>query len=159
MTSEILRAAGLAFFVVLAGAFVAPAATAQQPVAVRDVWVRAPAPGQNVAAAYMELTSGTHALLIAVASPVAARAELHATTMDGGVMRMRQVESIELPPSKTVKLAPGGLHVMLLDLKSSLKPGDKLPLTLTVQRDGSRSVSTVQATVRSASGATPHQHH
>jgi copper(I)-binding protein len=83
---------------------------------------------------------------------------LHATTMDGGVMRMRQVDSIELRPARTVKLAPGGLHVMLLDLKAPLKPGDKLPLTLTVQRDGSRSVFTVQAVVRSSSGTSTHHH-
>jgi copper(I)-binding protein len=158
MASWCGRVAGPALGVLLACAFLAPVAAAQ-PVTVKEAWVRAPAPGQNVAGGYMELTSGTHALLIAVASPVAARAELHATTMDGGVMRMRQVESIELPPAKTVKLAPGGLHVMLLDLKSPLKAGDKLPLTLTVQRDGSRSVFTVQATVRSAAGAESHHHH
>jgi copper(I)-binding protein len=158
MASEILRATGMAFFVLFVDAFLAPAATAQQPVMVKGAWVRAPAPGQNVAGAYMELTSGTHALLIEVASPVAARAELHATTMDGGVMRMRQVDSIELRPARTVKLAPGGLHVMLLDLKTPLKPGDKLPLTLTVQRDGSRSVFTVQAVVRSSSGTSTHHH-
>ena len=157
MTSKILRVAAVGFFVLLAGAFLAPAATAQ-PVAVKGAWVRAPAPGQNVAAAYMELTSGSHVLLIAVTSPVAARAELHATTMDGGVMRMRQVESIELPPAKTVKLAPGGLHVMLLDVKAALKSGDQVPLTLTVQRDGNRSVFTVQATVRPAAGAAAHHH-
>ena len=158
MANEIVRAAGMAFFVLLAGAFFAPAATAQQPVAVKDAWLRAPAPGQNVVGGYMELRSPTHALLIAVASPVAARAELHATTMDGGVMKMRQVDSIELPTAKTVKLAPGGLHVMLFDVKGPLKPGDKVPLTLTVQRDGSRSVFTVQATVRAATGVPTHHH-
>ena len=143
--------------VLLACALLAPIAAAQ-PVTVKEAWVRAPAPGQNVAGGYMELTSGTHALLIAVASPVAARAELHATTMDGGVMRMRQVESIVLPAAKTVKLAPGGSHIMLLDAKP-LKPGDKVPLTLTVQRDGSRSVFTVEAIVRGADGSTSHRHH
>ena len=157
MTSWRGRLAGPALSILLACAFLAPVATAQ-PVTVKDAWVRAPAPGQNVAGGYMELTSGTHALLIAVASPVAARAELHGTTMDGGVMRMRQVESIELPPAKTVKLAPGRLHVMLLDVKQALKPGDKVPLTLTVQLDAGRSVFTVHATVRAAAGAPPHQH-
>jgi copper(I)-binding protein len=151
------RVAGPALGVLLACAFLAPVAAAQ-PVTVKEAWVRAPAPGQNVAGGYMELTSGTHALLIAVASPIAARAELHATTMDGGVMRMRQVESIVLPAAKTVKLAPGGSHVMLLDVKP-LKPGDKVPLTLTVQRDGSRSVFTVQAIVRGAGGSASHHHH
>jgi len=133
----------------LAGAGFAPAAAAQ-PVTVKEAWVRAPVPGQSVAGAYMELESRAHVLLVAAASPAAGRAELHASTMDGGVMRMRQVEHIELPAGRSVKLAPGGLHVMLLELKQPLKAGDKVPITLTVQRDGSRSVFTVQALVRSA---------
>ena len=141
----------------LAGAGLAPAANAQ-PVEVREAWVRAPAPGQNIASAYMELVSPTHALLTAVASPVAARAELHTTTMDGGVARMRRTESVGLPAAKTVRLAPGGTHVMLIDVKQPLKPGSTVPITLTVQRDGNRSVFTVQATVRAATAAAPHHH-
>jgi periplasmic copper chaperone A len=60
-----------------------------------------------------------------------------------------------------VKLAPGGVHVMLLDLKQPLKPGDKVPLTLTVQRDdrSGRSVFTVQAVVRDAPPEKAQHHH
>lgn len=131
-----------------------------QPVAVSDAWVRAPAPGQKIAAAYMELTSRTSMVLVAVASTAAAAVELHNTTVDAGVMKMRPVGSIELPAGKAVKLAPGGLHLMLIDLKKPLKPGDKVPLTLSVQRAdlASRSVFTVQAEVRAA-GAEPAHHH
>jgi len=132
---------------------------AAQPAGVKDAWVRAPAPGQNVAGAYMEITSRTHHWLVAAASPVAARAELHAMTLDDGVMRMRPLEKIELPGGKPVKLAPGGLHIMLVDLKQSLKRGDKVPITLTVQRAdlASRAVFTVQAEVRADSA--PAHHH
>lgn len=137
-----------------------PAAAVAQPVTVNDAWVRAPAPGQKVAAAYMELTSRVNLSLVAVASPVAAAVELHNTTLDGGVMKMRPVGRIDLPAGRAVKLAPGGLHAMLVDLKQPLKAGDKVPLTLTVQRadNSSRSVFTVQAVVRKPAADPPHHH-
>lgn len=131
-----------------------------QPVTVKDAWVRAPAPGQKVAGAYMELLSRTHMALTAVASSAAARVELHSTSMEEGVMRMRPVARIELPAGKPVKLAPGGLHVMLVGIKQPLKPGDKVPLTLTVQRAdlASRSIFTVQAEVRNPGSEKPRHH-
>ena len=75
-------------------------------------------------------------------------------------MRMRPVARIELPAGKTVTLAPGGLHIMLIDVKQPLKTGDKVPLTLTVQRAdfSSRSVFTVQAEVRPAAADKAHRH-
>lgn len=145
---------------VLAALMWLPAAAAAQPVVVKDAWVRAPAPGQNIAAAYMDLTSKTTMVLVGVSSTSAAAAELHITSMEAGVMKMRPVARVELPGSKTVKLAPGGVHLMLIDLKKPLKPGEKVPLTLTVQRPdaSSRSVFTVQAEVRTAA-AEPSAHH
>ena len=134
---------------------------AAQPASVKDAWVRAPAPGQTVAAAYMEITGRTRHWLVAVASPVAARAELHATTLDDGVMKMRQVERIELPVGEPVKLAPGGLHIMLFDLKRTLKLGEKIPLTLTVLRAdrAARAVFTVYADVRAGLPEKAHHSH
>jgi copper(I)-binding protein len=135
-------------------------ADAAQPVTVKEAWVRTPAPGQKVAGAYMELVSRADLALTGVASPAAARAELHRTSMEEGVMRMRPVASIDLPSGKAVKLAPGGLHIMLFDLKQPLKPGDKVPLTLTIERAdfSSRSVFTVQAEVRTAAAEAAHHH-
>jgi len=70
--------------------------------------------------------------------------------LENGVMEMRQIKSLELPAKQTVKLEPGGLHIMLLDLKKPLKLGDKVPLRLTLQRaDLSKTVVEVQAEVRS----------
>ena len=101
-----------------------------------NAWVRTPAPGQKTAAAYLDLTSDTDAALIAAESPAAGKVELHTMNMDGGVMRMRPVQKIDLPAGKTVKLAPGGLHIMLLDIKRPLKEGDKVPLVLKFERSG-----------------------
>jgi copper(I)-binding protein len=147
--------------VLIAAGCAVPAGEAQaQPVTVKDAWVRAPAPGQKIAGAYMELVSRSDLALTAVASPAAARAELHSTSMEEGVMRMRPVARIELPSGKAVKLAPGGFHIMLIDVKQPLKPGDKVPLTLTVERADftSRSVFTVQAEVRPAAAENAHRH-
>jgi copper(I)-binding protein len=136
------------------------AAAQAQPASVKDAWVRTPAPGQNVAAVYMEIVSRANSTLVAVASPAAASAELHNMTQEAGVMKMRPLEKIELPAGKPVKLAPGGLHVMLIGLKQPLKRGDKVPVTLTVLRPdaGGRSAFTVRAEVRDAD-AGAHQHH
>lgn len=127
-----------------------PAAGAQ-PADARGAWVQATAPGQQVAGAYLELVGRERSALIGVASPVAGRAELHESTVQDGVMRMRPVARVELDPGRPVRLAPGGLHIMLSDLKRPLKAGERVPLTLTVERpDSSRAVFTVQAEVRAA---------
>lgn len=139
---------------------VAGPAVAADPVVVRNAWIRAPAPGQPVAGAYMEVTASAKSALVAIATPVAERAELHSTTMEGGIMKMRPAERIELAAGKTVKLEPGGLHGMLVDLKRTLKPGDKVPVTLTVQRaDSSRATIAVEAEVRAADDMTMMHHH
>jgi hypothetical protein len=52
--------------------------------------------------------------------------------MNNGVMEMRQMKSINLPKGKTIQLAPGGLHVMLFDLKQPMKQGETIPMTLDV---------------------------
>ncbi len=148
----------LAALVATGNALLAAAAQAQ-PVTVREAWVRAPAPGQKVAGAYMELVGRSPSTLVSITSPVAGRVELHSTAMEGGVMKMRPVGRIELAAGKTVRLEPGGLHAMLIDLQRPLKPGEKVPLTLTIQRaDFSHVVFTVQAEVREAAVAKAHQH-
>jgi hypothetical protein len=79
--------------------------------------------------------------------------------VEGGIMRMRPVQRIELPARKTVKLAPGGLHLMLIGVSRPLKAGDKLPLVLTFEvPGGGKSVLQVEAEVRAA-GATGSHHH
>jgi periplasmic copper chaperone A len=129
-----------------------------QSVKVSNAWARPTAPGQTTATAYVELTSDTQAALIAAGSPLAARAELHSMSMDGGIMRMRAVPRLELPAGKTVKLAPGGLHIMLFELKQPLKTGDKVPIVLTVQSSGTSLITLkLEAEVR-AGPAEPHKH-
>lgn len=100
-------------------------------VKIDNAWVRATAPGQKVAGAFMEITADRDLELVAGTTPRADHVELHFMRMDGGVMEMRELESIKLPKGKTVSLEPGGLHAMLIGLTSQVMAGEKVPLTLT----------------------------
>ncbi|HEX6828433.1 MAG TPA: copper chaperone PCu(A)C [Burkholderiales bacterium] len=145
----------LAFALLLTGS----AAWAAEPVAVTDPWVRATAPGQQVAGAYMELKSPGGGALVAAASPVAGVVELHSMKMDDGVMKMRAVPRVELPAGQPVKLAPGGYHLMLTDLKQPLKAGDTVSITLTLEgMDKEKSTLVVKAQVREVKAGVGHQH-
>jgi copper(I)-binding protein len=148
----------LAKFAVLLCAIGAPHAYAQT-LKVENAWARATVPGQKNGSVYLDLTSASDAVLVAVGSLVAQSAELHSSSMDGGVMRMRALPRLELPAGRTVRLTPGTMHVMLVDLKQPLKVGDKVPLTLSVQSSGS-SLTTLklQVEVRADAGAESHKH-
>lgn len=138
-------ALALAFF------FASAAIHAEEAVTIAHAWVRATAPGQRVAGAYLEISSAAPSKLVAASSPVAGSVEIHSMRLENGIMKMRQLESLELPAKQTVKFEPGGLHIMLLALKRPLKLGDKIPLRLTLQRaDSSTTVVEVQAEVRNA---------
>src|SRR3990172_1297858 len=144
--SRQIRIAGAIAAVFLIGSRVP--ALAADAVSVGKPWVRATVPGQSVAGAYLDITAKADAVLVGVASPVAARAELHTMTMDGGVMKMRPLDKLDLPAGKTVNLKPGGHHVMLIDIRRELKAGESVPLTLTVQDPrGTRSTLQVDAEV------------
>jgi|SRR5579864_1077537 len=124
---------------------------AHAQVTVSKPWVRATVPGQKVAAAYMEIYSSENATLVGAASPAAKTAEVHEMSMDGGVMKMREVGRLALPAGKTVELMPGGYHVMLTDIAKQLKAGDSVPITLMVETaDKRRSTIEVKAEVRDA---------
>lgn len=104
-----------------------------QAVAIRaeQAWARATAPQQKVGGAYVTLTSPADDWLVGVSSPIAGRAEVHEMQMDGNVMRMREVEGgLALPAGKVVALAPGGYHIMLMDLKQPLVAGQVIPMQL-----------------------------
>ncbi|HKQ26504.1 MAG TPA: copper chaperone PCu(A)C [Burkholderiales bacterium] len=117
---------------------ISPAVPAVDAIRVIDPWARATVPGQKVGGVYMEIVSPRDARLTGVASPVARAAEVHLMTMDGGIMKMRVVEALDLPAGRPVKLAPGGYHVMLFDLKKPLIAGEKVPLTLVIEEAGQR---------------------
>ena len=111
----------------------------------RAAWAPATVRGQTAAVAYMQLSSSQGASLIGAESPVAGSVELHEMKMDGNVMRMRAVASLEIPPRQTVELRPGGYHMMLLGLKRPLKKGDLVSIELKFELSD-KSVRTVPVT-------------
>ena len=121
---------------------------AQATIAVENVWARATVPGQKVGAVYLEIRSERPAKLVGVSSPAAGSAEIHSMSNDGGVMKMRQLKRLDLPAEQTVRLAPNGNHIMLLDLKQPLQPGTRVPVVLIVEQKGKKKWIQVQAEVR-----------
>ena len=109
------------------------AAHAQAPeVAVSNAWSRATPPGAGTGAVYLTLTSPAGDTLTGVSSPAAKMAQVHEMSMDGNVMRMREVKGgLPLPAGTPVTLQPNGYHVMLMGLKAPLKRGQTLKLHLT----------------------------
>jgi copper(I)-binding protein len=122
---------------------------------VNGAWAKATMPGQKVAGVYMEIRSDRAARLVGVESPVAGAAVVHEMRHQDGVMRMRHIEVLDLPAGQVIKLAPGGFHVMLFELRQPLKPGDKVQVTLKIERGGKRGDVEVVAVVKppSAEGA------
>lgn len=133
-------------------------------IAVSDAWVRGTVPAQTATGAFMDITSKTATKLVAAASPVAGKVEIHSMKMENGVMKMFPVPAVELPANTKVTLGPGGYHVMLMDLKQQLKPGDKVPVTLTTEgADKKRQTTQVTAEVRELTagpqgGGSHHKH-
>lgn len=114
------------------------AARAQRDVIqVQHAWSRPAMAGHN-GVVYLSITDhGPADRLVAASSPAAAKAELHETTNDHGVMKMRPVAALPVPSGKTVTLRPGGYHIMLVDLKHALAAGDSVPVRLTFAHAGS----------------------
>jgi copper(I)-binding protein len=111
---------------------------------ISQAWSRQTPSGAKVAGAYLTIENKgkTADTLVSGSGDVAGRIEIHEMAMDGGVMKMRPLDKgLVIDPGKTVKLAPGGNHLMLLDLKSQLKQGDKVPVSLQFEKAGKVNVS------------------
>lgn len=109
----------------------APHAVLAQPIQVEQPWARATAPQQKVGGAYVTLTSPSGDRLLGASSPAASRVELHEMRTEGDVMRMRELAGgLDLPAGRAVAMAPGGYHLMLVDLKQPLVAGQSVPVQL-----------------------------
>ncbi len=117
-------------------------------ISVTEGWARATMPGQKVSGAYMKIQSDADARLISASSSAVPRVEVHEMKMDGDVMRMREVPSIDLPKGKTVALEPGGFHIMLMNLPKPIAAGEIIPLTLVVESGGKQQTVEVKVEAR-----------
>jgi len=111
---------------------------AQSAVTATDAWVRGTVPAQKPTGAFLTLTSSAEAKLVAVSTPAAKSAEIHASQESGGIMHMHALDAIALPAGKKVELRPGGYHIMLFDLTRALGADDQVPLTLTIEEAGGK---------------------
>lgn len=122
---------------------------------VRDAWVREPPPGVSAAAYLTARNPGPDVVrIVGAESPRAARVEMHRTVVEEGVARMRPVEAVEVPAGGEVRLAPRGLHLMLLD-PAPLRAGEEVPLVLLLDGGGRIEVT---ARVRPGGAAGGHHH-
>jgi len=128
-------------------------------IAIGHPFAQATLPGQPNGGAYLKLDNqGSADKLLSATSPVSKSVEMHMTSMDGDVMRMRQVDAIELPANKLVELRPGASHIMLIGLKAPLKEGDSFPLTLKFEKAGEVVVDVKVQALQPAQAASAHHH-
>lgn len=152
---HVLMAAALALGAPLAGAQGAK----HGAIEIVHPWARATAPGQAAGGGFLEIRNGGAAdRLLSARAAIADRVELHSMKMDGDVMRMRQVDVIDLPPGATVALEPGGLHLMFMGLKQPLAPGSRFPLKLKFEKAGEVTVEIKVEAASSTSGKGRHAH-
>ncbi len=102
-------------------------------------WARATPPTAPSGGAFLTITNNgkTADRLMGASTPIAEKAQIHETKMEGNVMRMREQEhGLEIPAGGKATLAPGGYHIMMMGLKEPLKEGAKVPLTLVFEKAG-----------------------
>ena len=131
---------------------------------VEGAWARATAPGQDSGMIDLSITSKQAASLVGVSSPAAGSVALHSMTHEGGMMKMNEVKSIELPAGKPVVLGLSGYHLMLNGLKAPLKAGESVPFTLNIKVVNKGVVKIeAKAEVKPLTGTAPkqdeHMHH
>src|ERR1700712_3923921 len=106
---------------------------------ISQAWSRATPGGAKIAGGYLTIENKGTApdRLIGGSGDIAGKVEVHEMAMNNGVMTMRPLDKgLAIEPGKTVKLAPGGYHLMMMDLKNPLKQGDKVPVTLEFEKAG-----------------------
>lgn len=112
---------------------------ARPEIRVEGAWMRAMPPVQSTTAAYFTLynASPETIVLTGARTDAAMRVEMHEHRHEGGVMQMREVARVELPPGDRVEFAPGAYHLMVMGLHRPLAPGDWATFSLEFA-DGSR---------------------
>jgi periplasmic copper chaperone A len=142
-----LIVAAIACAVLLASSMGAPARAEEfkaGDLVISQAWSRATPKGAKTGGGYLTIENRGSApdRLIGGSADVAGSIQVHEMSMEGGVMKMRPVEKgLTIEPGKTVKLAPGGYHLMMMDLKAPLKQGEKVAVTLEFERAGKVPVS------------------
>ena len=128
---------------------------------IQSPWARALPPASPNGAVYLTLTNhGAHPdKLLSASADVAERVEVHSHILEDGMMKMRRVESVILPPHEDVLFAPGGQHIMLMGLKQPLAAGDRFGLLLEFDQAEQTLVEVVVQMVDAEGAGTTHHNH
>jgi len=120
------------FVCLIAALGLVPAAGGAAGVAISDAWIREAPPGASMMAGYMEVRNGTSRAqaLVAASSTGFARVMMHRTVVRNGVAHMEHLSQVELAPNASVRFAPGGNHLMLMNPKQALHAGDAVVIRL-----------------------------
>jgi periplasmic copper chaperone A len=113
-------------------------------IAVTQAWSRATPLGAKVAGGYLTIENrgSSPERLVSVSTAAAKRTEIHDMTVDHGVMKMRPVDGgLLIEPGQAVRLAPGGAHLMFMDLNAPLRQGERVPVTLAFEHAGDISIA------------------
>lgn len=133
--------AGLAFFLAACGPVSSPEHR-RPAIAAEAAWATPTPGGVTVSAGYLSIVNdGPADRLVSVASPRAARVELHEMALEGNVTRMRQLDGLDIPANGAVQLAPGGRHLMFIDAAPPFAEGEEVPVTLTFENAGALEVA------------------
>lgn len=132
-----------------------------QPVDVKNPWVRPTVPGQKGTGGFATFTSKDGAQLVGLSAAVAGVSEVHEMKLDAnGTMRMSAMPALDLPAGQAVELKPGGLHLMLMDLKTALPKDTTIPVVLRfLGKDGKAFSQTVSFAVSARAPAPNHTDH
>jgi periplasmic copper chaperone A len=133
---KLITLAGILIF-----AAAAPVRAQSAPIAIDHPWSRATAGQVGVVYMTIKNTGTADDRLIGAATPIAGKAELHTTSEENGVMKMRPLPAVEVKANAEASLKPGGMHLMLLGLKEPLKEGNSFPLSLTFEKAGKLDVT------------------
>lgn len=123
--------------VLIATLFSACAEDSDSQIAISDVQILAPAIGAHASVAYFSISNDSDDMVTvsSISSPQFGSVEIHETTLDDGVSRMRRIDSIEVAGRSRMSFSPGGKHIMLMQPATDVNPGTMV--TLEIQIDGS----------------------
>jgi len=127
---------------------------------VQDPYVRLAPPSAPATGAFMVIKNAgdKDVKVVKADNPVSKATELHTHINEGGVMKMRKVEAIDVKAKGEAVLKPGGLHVMLIELKAPMKEGDSVPITLTFDDGSSKTVDAKVVKPTAAPAPMEHKH-
>lgn len=130
------RALGTITYICVLLVLLAGCAKPSEPIEVTDARAPATPPNATVAAVYMEITAHEPDRLLGASSKIAHSVEVHHTSIEDGISKMRPVEAIALDADQTVAFAPGGTHFMMVGIGFPFEPGQTFELELQFERAG-----------------------